>query len=135
LIQMIKRVLIDLRKFLFMFGVNVLFFTMVLTVLQNKESKNYIYLVHFLGNFFDSLRCSIGNFEVIKRVQNTLESGVLFWCCWAVIVTLQVIILLNFIIADITASYNRISKLLAEIIEQDKCAMLSEAEKMLPSFV
>ena len=43
--------------------------------------------------------------------------------------------MLNFIIADTTASYNKISKRLAEIIQQDKCAMISEAEKLLPKFV
>jgi hypothetical protein len=112
-----------------------LFFTMALTILQNKKSKHYIYLEPFLGNFFDSLRCSIGNFEVIGRVQRTLESGILFWFVWACLVVLQVIVLLNFIIADITAKYMQISRILKEIIEQEKCAMLSEAEKLLPSFV
>ena len=67
LIQMIMRVLWDLRNFTFMFGVNIMFFSIVLTILQNNKSPMYIYLPGYLGNFFDSLRCSIGNFEVIKR--------------------------------------------------------------------
>ena len=135
LIQMIMRVLWDLRNFTFMFGVNIMFFSIVLTILQNNKSPMYIYLPGYLGNFFDSLRCSIGNFEVIKRFQRTTESSILFWFCWAIIIVVQVIILLNFIIADITASYNKISKRLAEIIQQDKCALISESEKMLPKFV
>jgi hypothetical protein len=114
---MVKRVIIDLRFFLLVFAINMVFFSIVLTILQNKESKNYIYIMHYIGNFIDALRCSIGNFEVIGRVQRNLETSVLFWCCWAVIVVIQVIICLNFIIADTTASYNKISKRLAEIIQ------------------
>jgi hypothetical protein len=116
LVQMLKRVIIDLRFFLFMFFINISFFTLVLSVLQNKESKNYIFLPHIMGNFFDSLRCSIGNFEVIKRVKNETESSVLFWLCWTIIVVVQVMIFMNFIIADTTASYIKIKKRLAEII-------------------
>lgn len=135
LVQMLKRVIIDLRFFLFMFFINIMFFTLVLSVLRNKESKSYKYLPHILGNFFDSLRCSIGNFEVIKRVKNDRESSVLFWLCWTVIVVVQVMVFMNFIIADTTASYVKITKRLAEIIQQDKCAMISEAEQLLPSFI
>ena len=86
LIQMIMRVLWDLRNFTFMFGVNMVFFSIVLTILQNKSSKMYIYLPGYLGNFFDSLRCSIGNFEVIKRFQRNTETSILFWFCWATII-------------------------------------------------
>ena len=119
LVQMLKRVIIDLRFFLFMFFINIMFFTLVLSVLQNKESKNYIFLPHIMGNFFDSLRCSIGNFEVIKRVRNTTESSILFWLCWTLIVVVQVMVFMNFIIADTTASYMKIKKNLKEIIQQD----------------
>ena len=135
LIQMVMRVLWDLRNFLFMFGVNIMFFSIILTILQNNKSKNYIYIATYVGNFFDSLRCSIGNFEVIKRFKRDTDTSILFWFCWAIIIVVQVIILLNFIIADTTASYNKISKRLAEIIQQDKCALISESEKMLPKFV
>ena len=42
------------------------------------------------------------------------------------------IVLLNFIIAEASASYERVTELLAEVVEQDKCSMLSEAEKLTP---
>jgi hypothetical protein len=42
------------------------------------------------------------------------------------------IIFLNFIIAEASASYERVTELLVEVIEQDKCNMLVEAEKLTP---
>ena len=132
LVFMLKRVIRDLSFFLLAFFINIVIFRNVLTILQNDESKHYKYLGTTIGNYIDTLRCSIGNFEVIKRVRQDVEHSIMFWGFWTAIVVLQVIILLNFIIADTTASYNKIRKILNEIVQQDKCSMLSEAEQMLP---
>ena len=36
----------------------------------------------------------------------------MFWCSWIVIVVVQVMIMMNFIIADTTASYFKVTKVL-----------------------
>jgi uncharacterized protein YggT (Ycf19 family) len=71
---------------------------------------------------------SLGDFELISRVQVDLSHKILFWISWAVIVLVMSIIFLNFIIAEASESYNRINELLFEVIEKDKSSMISEAE-------
>jgi hypothetical protein len=58
----------DLSAFLFMFFVCILIFALVVTTLQNKNSKHYVHLGNLLGNMVDVLKMTMGDFEIVKRV-------------------------------------------------------------------
>ena len=73
----------------------------------------------------------MGDFEIIGRA--TQETNVLFWCTMVVAAIYFTIVLLNFIIAEATASYEKTTEIIQEIIVQDKCSMISEAIKLTPS--
>lgn len=135
LVQMLSQVIIDLRFFLIMFGITVLIFSLILTVLQNDPSEYYTHLGPFTGNVIDTFKMSLGDFEIIGRVHETLDHHILFWVSWILIVLVLSIVFLNFIVAEASNSYEKVTELLAEVIEKDKCNMLSEAEKMSPQYV
>jgi hypothetical protein len=132
LVQMLASVIADLRFFLIMFAITTVIFSLVITILQNEESEYYVHVGPVTGNLIDTFKMSLGDFEVIGRVMDNYEHSLLFWFSWSVIVLIMSIIFLNFIIAEASASYERVTELLSEVMEQDKCSMLAEAERLTP---
>ena len=114
---MLSSVIADLRFFMFMFGIIIVIFSLVITTLQNSPSEYYLYVGPFWGNLIDTFKISLGDFELIGRVQTSQDHYILFWSAWAFLVLILSIIFLNFIIAEASASYERVTELLAEVIE------------------
>jgi hypothetical protein len=54
-----------------MFGVIIVVFSLVISILQNEPSLSYTHIGPFLGSVIDTLKMSLGDFEVISRVHNT----------------------------------------------------------------
>jgi hypothetical protein len=106
--------------------------SLVATTLQNEASVDYQYLGAFIGNLIDTMKMSLGDFGMIDRVQEDFSHKTTFWLTWGVIVLFMSIIFLNFIIAEASASYERVNELLHEVIERDKVGMINEAELMIP---
>ena len=86
----------------------------------------------FFGNFIDTMKMSMGDFALIERTKADLPHKTIFWLSWGVIVLIMSIIFLNFIIAEASASYERVNELLVMVIQKDKVGMINEAEKMMP---
>lgn len=57
----------------------------------------------------------------------------LFWLAWMIIVIVGSIIFLNFIIAEASASYEKVSSCLNEFIAKEKSALIAESETMTPN--
>ena len=87
----------------------------------------------FFGNFVSTLRTSLGDFAEIGAVHylNKPESFS-YWFLWLFIVSITNIVFLNFIIAEATASYERVSGCLQEFIVKDKINLIADAEMMTP---
>jgi hypothetical protein len=132
---MLSQVIADLRFFLIMFGISILIFSLVICVLQNDPSIHYVHLGQFLGSVIDTFKMSLGDFEIIGRVENVKDHFILFWISWMIIVLVLSIVFLNFIIAEASASYEKVTEFLDEVIQIDKCNMQSEAEKMSPQYL
>jgi hypothetical protein len=132
LVSMLGQVIIDLKEFLFVYFIFLVNFSLVITTLQNEASVDYKYIGMFVGNFIDTMKMSMGDFGLIERTQVDLPHKTIFWLSWGVIVLIMSIIFLNFIIAEASASYERVNELLVMVIQKDKVAMINEAEKMMP---
>jgi len=135
LVTMLQQVIFDLKEFLFVYFVCLINFSLVVATLQNEPGEEYQYLGAFMGNLIDSMKMSLGDFGVIERVQVDLPHKTIFWLSWGVIVLIMSIIFLNFIIAEASASYERVTELLQEVVEKDKVGMINEAEKMIPKYL
>lgn len=57
----------------------------------------------------------------------------IFWIAWMIVVIVGCIIFLNFIIAEASASYENVSKNLAEFIMKEKANLISQAEAVVPN--
>ena len=55
----------------------------------------------------------------------------MFWVLWFVIVIVNCIIFLNFIIAEVSASYQIIKENVTMIMLQEKCILVAESEDMI----
>ena len=60
------------------------------------------------------------------------ELNRIYWICWAVIVAITCIIFLNFIIAEASASYERVMENLGEMIQKERASLIVESETMMP---
>ena len=71
-----------------------------------------------LANFYIILRYSLGDFTFAALQDLSLFESNVFWIIWTLIVILTYIIFLNFIIAEIGASYSDIQDSVDEYIDQ-----------------
>ena len=62
----------------------------------------------------------MGNFEVI-----------MFWIIWVVIVMVTCIIFLNFIIAEVSSSYEKVKVSLNSLFLQERANLIRESEDMM----
>lgn len=72
----------------------------------------------FLGNIFTTVRLSMGDFASIEAA-DTLEQAenFSFWIIWFITVVVTCIIFLNFIVAEASASYAKVSEELENYIQ------------------
>lgn len=60
------------------------------------------------------------------------EVNILFWFTWVIIAFITCIIFLNFIIAEASASYERVSGKLEHYLQFSKVSLINESEDMMP---
>ena len=70
----------------------------------------YRFIGLFVGNIFSSLRVSVGDYARLEAA-NWLndEDNMMFWIFWFLIVVVASIVFLNFIIAEASASYEKVA--------------------------
>ena len=150
LVTMLKQVFLDLRVFMLFYGLLIFMFAIVLSILDlgnfTKSSdpnirnllngitypgKEYMHINHFMGNFFTVLRISMGDFQFdAQQVLDPFQSS-LFWLLWLIVVTMTCIVFLNFIIAEVSASYQAVKDQVDVIVLQERAQLINEAEDML----
>ena len=84
----------------------------------------------FMGNFMAVLRTSMGDFDFGAADYLTRNENILFWFIWFAIVLMTCIIFLNFIIAEASASYEKVKERLEAYIFMAKANMVAEVEMM-----
>ena len=99
--------------------------------LQRTLAADYKTIGLHAGEFFWTLRMSMGDFSAIgdsKALQHA--ENILFWLLWGLTVCVSCIIFLNFIVAEASASYTKVTETLQEVIQQEKAALIAESEEM-----
>ena len=86
----------------------------------------------FFGNLVATLRMSMGDFEFdAAGLLDHPENGC-YWVVWLTVVVITNIIFLNFIIAEASASYEKVSSNLVAFLLKERAALIQEAEEMTP---
>ncbi len=104
LIQMLLVVFVDMKHFLFFFGIVVTFFSITLSVLLNDDLTNYEG-VGPVGYFIVAMRQSIGDFDTIDSITGNSDYKILIWIVYLGIVMIGNVVFMNFIIAVVSQSY------------------------------
>jgi len=84
----------------------------------------------------DVIKMSMGDFGVIGKsiyTKDTKENFV-FWIVWLIIALVTCIIFLNFIIAEASASYEKVNENINANIMNAKSILIAEAELLRPTF-
>jgi hypothetical protein len=90
-----------------------------------------------LVNFIDTLKASMGDFGSLVGASVDLnpEDNILFWICLVLVLTVTCIIFLNFIIAEASASYEKVAGELPSYIMKQKATLIAESEELMPEWM
>ena len=128
LVSMMQGVFLDLRYFMVFFIITVIEFGMLFSLLiSNSEAYNGI---GNLGYFIMAFRTSAGDFDMdnFGNTEDNIETILLRWFIWIIGVLVMNVIFMNFIIAVISESYEKVmQKLIAESYRV-KVEMIAERE-------
>ena len=78
-----------------------------------------------------TLRIAMGDFDFEASTYLTPQENALYWLIWLMVVVMTCIIFLNFIIAEASASYEKVKENLVAMINKEKSALIGEAEGMI----
>ena len=154
IVTMLTNVVYDLRIFMLFYIILIVLFSLLLGVLglgnrniagdfqkKFKDSKitdgypgvEYEYVGMYLGNILTVLRMSMGDFGFDSAYLLSSTENIIYWFVWAIIVVVTCIIFLNFIIAEASASYEKVASDLEAYIMKEKALLIQEAELMMPA--
>ncbi|CDW79046.1 serine threonine protein kinase [Stylonychia lemnae] len=130
LVQMLRAVFVDLKFFIALYGIVIVLYGLIFTILEIKadvDDSEYQGISYF-GYFIMSFRASTGDFQVDNF--HLLDSyHVQFaWIIWVTSVLFLNIILLNFIIAVISQSYEKIMQRMIAQSYMAKAKLIYECE-------
>jgi hypothetical protein len=75
---------------------------------------------------------SLGDFGFDAAMELDMAENIIYWVVWALVLAVTCIIFLNFIIAEASASYEKVSEFLELYILNEKAALIHQAEEMTP---
>jgi hypothetical protein len=75
----------------------------------------------------------MGNFDFERANMLNEYENYIYWVCWFIIVVITCIIFLNFIIAEASASYEKVASRLDPIIMKERASLVFEADEMIPA--
>ena len=154
IVTMIYTVVSDLKVFALFFTILILLFSMVFAVLGagnenvpgdfqdlyndakaegelgDVPNAEYQKIGLFFGYIFSTLRVSIGDFDFDGANYLSPNENLLYWIIWLIVVIVTCIIFLNFIIAEASASYEKVKENLDAMTNKEKAKLIAEAETM-----
>merc|ERR1712216_683970 len=111
------------------YAVLVIMFSMVFDVISRNPGSEYKKLSYFFGNLLATIRLSLGDFDFdIIEDKPLTKQHILFWVVWVLMVVFSALIFLNFIIAEVSSSYNKVKRNIDSLIYKERAGLIMEAE-------
>lgn len=91
---------------------------------------------YFTRNVITMLRLSLGDFSPdfsliqYRNLEYRMEHN-LFWIVWIIMVIFSALIFLNFIIAEVSASYDKVKQNIDRLIYKERAILINEAEDIM----
>ncbi|CDW91053.1 UNKNOWN [Stylonychia lemnae] len=130
LVQMLAGVFKDLKYFLSFFLIFILQFGMIFLVLFKAQQIDEYNGVNKLAYFLMAFRISSGDFQLDEYHTQGDVLVIFSWIIWLVAVMLLNIVFMNFIIAVISESYERVMQKLVSESYKVKANMIVEREQL-----
>ena len=138
IVTMITMVISDLQVFMLFFIILIVMFSMIFDVIAPNKSDEYRHIGKYMGNFFTTLRLSLGDFDFSVLQEDDENNGglnqeqhILFWITWVIMVIFSALIFLNFIIAEVSNSYQQVKDEIDALIYKEKSVLIQEAEDIM----
>lgn len=155
IVNMLKNVIYDLRIFLTFYAILIVLFSLLFGILgvgnpnieggyrdawkvyqetdeQGYPGEEYKHIGIFIANIMVTLRMSMGDFSFDTATMLDTYENYIYWACWLLIVGVTCIIFLNFIIAEASASYEKVAESIEPTILSERAALICEADEMIP---
>eukprot|EP00347_Sterkiella_histriomuscorum_P007289 403349528 len=129
-VTMLQAVFYDIKYFILLYVSVIFMYGLIFTLLriQTSEENDDYDGINLFGYFIMAFRASTGDFQVDQFKQLQDEHIIYGWIIWISAVLFLNIILLNFIIAVISESYEKVmQKMIAESY-RIKCQLIKERE-------
>jgi len=116
--------------------------SLIFMLIFMADQEEYTKIGPFAGSFIFNLRVSLGDFDfsmlgLPESDPHKLETHKewLFWAMWMFMVVFALLIMLNFIIAEVSNSYEVVKGNLDALIYKERAGLISEAETIMPASV
>ena len=106
-------------------------FGMAMNVLAKNPQTEYRLLNPFISNCLNCLRISVGDFDFSMMEHLTGYEQIVFWFLWLLVFLGGCLIFLNFIIAEVSASYEKVKEEIDALIYKERAKMVKEAEDFI----
>eukprot|EP00347_Sterkiella_histriomuscorum_P017795 403347964 len=128
--SMLKAVFFDIRYFILLYTFVIGMYGLIFTLLKIKANDDDTYYegISYLGFFVMSFRASIGDSQVDNFYELQGFQAVFGWLVWISGILFMNIILLNFIIAVISESYDKVMQRMTAESYKIKCQLIQERE-------
>lgn len=93
----------------------------------------YQYISQTLRQTITILRTSLGDFDFAESIYLPPFENRFYWFTWVMIVMMTCVVFLNFIIAEVSSSYQIVSDHINGLIEKERTILIEEAEDMMIS--
>ena len=95
----------------------------------------YLDIDRLVGNIIDTLKLSLGDFGsvIAGSVDLNKEDNWIYWIVFMMVFILTCVIFLNFIIAEASASYEKVANDIESYISFQRAKLIAESEQMFPN--
>lgn len=133
IVTMIMQVVNDLIPF-FVYYLSFCFIgALVFDLIAGNPSPEYHKIGPFTANILFTMRISLGDFDfsILNQTSNEWQEN-LFWVTWFTYVILGLLIFLNFIIAEVSNSYETVRQDINTLVMKERAGLIAEAEAIMP---
>lgn len=150
LVSMLSQVFLDLRPFFFFYSILIILFGVILAILDygNYEfsdnevtrgiqqtatgpDREYLMVDKLVAKFIVVLRVSIGDFGFDTSTYLNELQNQLYWVTFLLMCTICCIIYMNFIIAEVSATYQKVKDTIKFSLLQERGALINESEDLV----
>ena len=134
IVTMMVNVVIDLSKFACFFFILVGYFSLIFDVIARNEAPEYHNIPPFAANMLTTLRLALGDFDfgILTNPHRPLNTRqhILFWVAWCSMIVMSMLIFLNFIIAEVSNSYQKVRVRINELVQRERAGLVDRIETL-----